>query len=386
MAFQYFPDAPMYSQGVLIALNVGGDVNEIDRACRGFAERGESPSGVAWYESWSAVADVVAGQASADEAAGRLLSAGHKHRRACVYHILAERYLDSTDERKLTAYRAVLHEFAAFAAAAGEPVEFVEIPYEGTSLPGLFIPAGGAEPAPTVININGFDTFKEILYLRCGEQARPRGLSMLIVDAPGVGEALRLRGMPARFDTEVPVGACVDYLQTRADVDPGRIGLMGNSLAGYYAPRAASFEKRLKCCAAWGAVFDAGALFRRAYGNPDAVLSAPASQLLWVTGQETLEDALRVTDDFTLAPVLSQLTVPLLVLHGEHDHLVPWEEAEQTVKAAVNSPRVDLVRGTAELGGAGHVSMDNFESGSDIVFDWLAEILSGLPAGDADPR
>jgi hypothetical protein len=44
------------------------------------------------------------------------------------------------------------------------------------------------------------------------------------------------------------------------------------------------------------------------------------------------------------------------------------------------------VRGTAELGGAGHVSMDNFESGGDIIFDWLAEILSALPEGDVDPR
>jgi hypothetical protein len=38
MAFQYFPDSPMYSQGVLLALNAGGDINDVDRACRGFAE------------------------------------------------------------------------------------------------------------------------------------------------------------------------------------------------------------------------------------------------------------------------------------------------------------------------------------------------------------
>jgi pimeloyl-ACP methyl ester carboxylesterase len=114
------------------------------------------------------------------------------------------------------------------------------------------------------------------------------------------------------------------------------------------------------------------------YGNPGAVMSAPASQLLWVTGQSTVADALRVTDDFTLAPVLARLTVPLLVLHGEDDHLAPWVQAERTAAAAVNSPRVDLIRGTAELGGAGHVSVDNFESGADIVYDWLADCLTRL--------
>jgi naringenin degradation protein FdeB len=376
MAFQYFPDAPMYSQGVLIAINAGGDMNDIDRACRNFAGRGDKPSGVAWYEAWSDIAETVAAQAKDDEVNGRRLSAGHKHRRACVYLILAERFLDSSDDRKPLAYRAMLEEFAAFVACAGEPVEFVEVPYEDTSLPGIFVSAGTSVPAPTVVVIDGFDLFKEVLYLRRADQARLRGMSLLMVDTPGVGEALRLRNMPARFDTEVPVGACVDYLETRPDVDATRIGLMGNSLGGYYAPRAASFEKRLKCCVAWGAAFDPGAHYRAVYGDPDAVLSAPASQLMWVTGQSTVADALRVMDDFTLAPVLSQLTVPLLVFHGENDHLASWDQAERTAAAAINSPRVDVVRGTAELGGAGHVSADNFESGADIVYDWLAERLS----------
>jgi len=379
VAFQYFPDEPMYSQGVLLAINTGGDINDIDRACRAFAQRGDTPAGVAWAEAWTAIAEALVDQANADEAAGRQLSAAHKHRRACIYYILAERYLDSSDHRKMTAYKAALREFGAYVSQGGEPVEFVEIPYGDVGLPGLFIPAGGDDPAPTVVNIDGFDMFKEILYLRRGEQARLRGLSMLIVDTPGVGETLRLRKTPARFDTEVPVGAAVDYLETRVDVDPDRLGLMGNSLGGYYAPRAASFEKRLKCCVAWGALFDAGSLSRHMH-TTDAVLSAPASQLLWVTGKPTIAEALEVTSKFTLAPVLSELTVPLLILHGENDHLAPWEHAEKTAAAAVNSPRVDLVRGTAELGGAGHVSMDNFESGADIVFDWLAEVLANPAA------
>jgi len=108
------------------------------------------PDGQAWYEAWSAVGDEVAAQASADEAAGRLISAGHKHRRACVYHILAERYLDNTDERKAGAYQAMRKEFAAFVACAGEPAEYVEVPYGDTSLPALFVSVGArSRPRPS---------------------------------------------------------------------------------------------------------------------------------------------------------------------------------------------------------------------------------------------
>jgi dienelactone hydrolase len=381
MAFQYFPATAMYSQGIMLALNAGGDINDIDRALRSVQKDDGVPDLSAWYESLSALAGEVAAQASADEAAGRLVSAGHKHRRACIYYVLAERYLEISDKRKPVAYRAMREQFAAYVACSGEPVEFIEVPYEGTSLPGIFIPAGGGEKAPTVLFIDGFDIYKEIMYLRRGDQARARGLNLFIVDTPGVGEALRLRGIPTRFDSEVPVAACIDYLETRADVDPDRIGLMGISLGGYYAPRAASFEKRVKCCAAWGAAFDVGSAARRTAANPNTAMTVPRSQFLWVTGTSTPDDALRVTDDFTLAPVLSQLTVPLLILQGEDDHVAPWEQAEQTAAAAVNSPRVDLVRGTAALGGAGHCSMDSMESGVDILYDWFAEILSALPAG-----
>ena len=89
-------------------------------------------------------------------------------------------------------------------------------------------------------------------------------------------------------------------------------------------------------------------------------------------------DALRVFESFALVPVLAQLSVPLPVLHGEDDRLGPWD-AEQAAAASLNSPRVGLVRGTAELDGAGHVWMDNVGPGAGIVCDWGTGILSGEP-------
>lgn len=74
--------------------------------------------------------------------------------------------------------------------------------------------------------------------------------------APGTGEPLRLRGVPSRPDYKVPTAAIGDYLQTRPAVDPGRIGLLGISLGGYYAPRGAALEHRVTACAAWCGVWD----------------------------------------------------------------------------------------------------------------------------------
>src|SRR3546814_8388977 len=89
----------------------------------------------------------------------------------------------------------------------------------------------------------GSDEYKDELLHEMPRHAFPRGLSLLLVDLPGQGGTLRRRGITARYDTEKPVGACVDYLLTHSDVDPGRIALYGASLGGYYAPRAASFER-----------------------------------------------------------------------------------------------------------------------------------------------
>ena len=151
------------------------------------------------------------------------------------------------------------------------PLEYVEVNSPDGILPGYFIPAATKKPAPVVIFYSGFDVVKEMLYCFVHEEFAHRGISCLVIDTPGVGEPLRLRNVPSRPDSEVPTRAIVDYLEARADVDSSLIGLLGISLGGYYAPRSAAFERRIKACVAWGAIWDmvrssrnAGLLDRRA--------------------------------------------------------------------------------------------------------------------------
>src|SRR5204862_3844994 len=121
----------------------------------------------------------------------------------------------------------------------GEAVECAEGSYQGRSMPALFAKArGGIDRAPAMVHFDGLDVMKELLYMRgIATELAGRGVSVLLVDHPGVGEALRLRGMTNFPETEIPAKACVDYLETRLDVDPKRIGIIALSLGGYYAPR-----------------------------------------------------------------------------------------------------------------------------------------------------
>jgi len=375
--FRYFENSQMLSQGVLLALNSGGEINEIARACGEVSIANGIPEIGSWFDAWTRLAGVLVDQAEADLAKGREPSAAHKLRRACVYYGLCERYIPHTDPRKAQCYERMQRCFRRYIELSAEPVEYVEVPYEdGKSLPGLFIPAARRGKAPTVLFIDGFDLYKEFVYLRKnGEAARLRGMGLLIVDTPGVGEALRLRGLTTRHDTEVPVGKCLDWLAARGDVDAKRIGLIGLSLGGYYAPRATAFEPRIKACVAFGAQWDVGRRWRvEHYGSNSAKsnLSAPDTQLLWVTGQKTREDALAFLDAFSLEGVAQNIKVPLLVVHGEKDHLVSLEDAKRLAGAA---PRGELVVTTAEYGGEGHCCMDGMQTGVDLIYDWLAEKL-----------
>jgi hypothetical protein len=224
--FHYFPDNMMWSQAVLIALNCGGDINEVDEACRKLVNCSMPPDNLAWYTAWKAIADKVRVQAETDERAGRRISASNKYHRACAYYIVAERFVDLSSSHKMEAYHELQSAFWKFIELSNQPVERVNVPYAETSLPALFVSSPDAGPHPTLIFLDGFDIMKEIIYLRRSDEALRRGISLLIVDTPGVGEALRLRHMPTRYDTEVPVAACVDYLQKRPDVDAHRIGVI----------------------------------------------------------------------------------------------------------------------------------------------------------------
>jgi len=228
---------------------------------------------------------------------------------------------------------------------------------------------------PTVIFFDGLDVTKEYCYFWGVRDLVRRGLACLIVDGPGNGESIRFRGLKLRHDMEVPAGAAVDYLEGRPDVDPLRIGIMALSLGGYYAPRAAAFEKRLKACVAWGAQYDYHALWKRrvelAYQTP---LSVPPDHIQWVLGADSIEEALKRLEKFKLSGVVEKIKCPFLMVHGEEDAQVSLADAK-TCFNAVGSKDKTLRVFTGEEGGSQHCQNDRLGVAIPYMHDWLAEKL-----------
>jgi len=389
--FEYFPENYPWSMAIVSAIGLSGAISEIDEACRFLREaslRNDHHAQQEWFESWKRVAERVEAVALAHEEAGQHMSAGNTFVRAGIYYFMAERMLLSVDPRKVQTYKQGLAAFKKGMRFQKEPVEWVEIPFKNTSLPALFSAVPGKGRSPCIVHFGGFDSLKEFCYLFSARDFGRRGISLLVVDHPGVGEALRLRKLYSGPDTEVPAAACVDYLETRADIDPERIGIMALSLGGYYAPRAAAFEKRFKACVAWGACWDRWELnekhFERHFGKGKKLEpSVPnwLDQFMWVAGKDTVEEAIELAKQYTLEGVADKITCPLLVLHGENDRQVPLSHAERTIEAAVNSPNRKLKVFTFVEGGVEHCQLDNRTMAVNYISDWVAETLGGDPKG-----
>ena len=377
--FEYFPTNYIWSLGVAATLNSGGAIDEVDRACRPIrdaAERGDAGTRDLML-AWKRVADQVADQAREAEAEGHTRTAGQKYFRSAAYVCQAERMLSSKDPERIPFYQEGLDAMQKSFDLVDPAITRVAVPFEGSELPAYFLEAHRADGtrAPTVIMWNGLDSTKEHMYTSgWPQELAQRGISTLMVDCPGSGEALRFLGLKSRVKTEDWAAACVDYLETRDDVDLDRIGLVGWSLGGYYAPRAAAFEKRIKLVVAWGANHNWGEVqkkrLEREGENP---VPHYWEHVLWVWGYDDVETFIKAAADVHLNGVVEQITVPFLIAHGANDRQIPVEYAHQSYDQAVNSPKRTLRIFTPDEGATEHVGLDHLPHVSIFIADWIAD-------------
>jgi dienelactone hydrolase len=378
--FEYFPGNHMWSQGMMFGIEMAaqgaaalGEIDQIGQQLKPHVGDNEK-----WWEAWTSMAQRIEGFGAAEETAGHQLTAGAYYLRAAIYYFCGERFIPPSD-RKRDTYRSCLRCFRKGIARRYPNIERVEVPYEGTTLPAWFYKADVAGPAPTVVMFDGLDNAKEMSVLFGGVEIGRRGIHTLAIDGPGQGEALRLQDIPSRYDYEVPASAAYEYVAQRRDVDAKRVAVMGFSMGGYYAPRAAAFEPRYAACVAWGGHVDyheAWVRRRKIMESGGTKVSAPGFQLPWVLGMPDMEACMKKLENYRLQDVAEKIRCPFYCIHGENDNIVPLEFA-QRLHDLVGSKDKTLKILTAYDGGSDHCQEDNRQVGANLVADWLAEKLGG---------
>jgi dipeptidyl aminopeptidase/acylaminoacyl peptidase len=240
------------------------------------------------------------------------------------------------------------------------PGERLEIPYEGKWLFGILRKPPGVAHPPVVIMACGLDSAKE----ETDAYEQPflaRGLATLVFDGPGQGEGeydFAIRG-----DYEVAVKAVIDVVEKRNDIDASRLGIWGVSLGGYYAPRAAAFEPRIKACIALAGPYDWAEAWD---GLPEITREAFRVR----SHCATEADARRNAETLTLKGVARDIACPMFIITGMLDRIIPWQHAERLARE---------VRGPVELmiiADGNHVANNRVYRWRSQAADWMADQLA----------
>ena len=332
---------------------MGVDYNDFVRATGGIERWAQ------WLGAWTAVADEHLELAEEAEVAGRGRTAGEAYLRAalCLHFGKFVWVLDG-DRHRAATERAVaaLRRAHAHLDPTAERVEASLGP--GVLAGNLRRPSDARARPPLVVIIPGLDSTKEEFF-HWENVFLARGMATLSMDGPGQGESgFRL---PIRPDYEVAVAAMLDAVAGRDDLDLDQVGAVGVSLGGYYAPRAAAFEPRIRAVAAVSGPYNFGELWERL---------PPLTRETFVSksGARDDEDGRARALELDLDGVMPRVAQPSLFVTGKLDRIIPWQQTERAAREASQADFVLYEHGT-------HVCSNVPYRYRPLVADWMWERL-----------
>jgi len=340
--------APRFvSNGVLLA-----DFEEVTASL----ERWED-----WCAAWSARAAIHEELGRSSLKDNYKLTAGeHLVRAAIYYHFAKFVFVQDAKQMRAAHMKAVecYRDGVALVRPRGERIEFE---FEKKKLTGI-LRKPNASKSPVLIMAPGLDSTKEELHAY-EEPFLARGIAILAIDGPGQGEAEY--EIPICGDYERAAHAVVDWIQKRPDLDANRIAFWGVSLGGYYAPRAAAYEKRIRACIALSGPFEWEKIWD---GLPELTRETFRARSHSSDENEAKEKA----KSLTMVEAAPRITCPIFIVTGRQDRLVPASHAERLAKSVSGPVELMIVED------GGHNANNRPYRYRSRTADWLAGQF-GLP-------
>ncbi len=381
-----------YHHAVLRALNQvathGADISEILQATTRMRAGDEQN----WYAEWTALGDRNVARA---RSARNPQSRGEALLRAHTYYARAAFYLPWNDPKRPASYDLNRKVFYEGLDTLGVAYEKIAVPYGKNQLSAVYYPAPQPVNGPLIVFCGGYDTIVEELYFFLAAAATARGYSVLTFDGPGQGAPLREQGLQFTPEWEKPTSAVLDaFLATHSR--PAKMVMIGLSMGGYLAPRAAAFEPRIDGVVSYDIGYDIHAAFEA--GVPRslkflqrigfdklvdrlAVIAArfipnlkwALSNSRWTLGARGLQEMLDAVAPYTLAGVADRIRQDVLILAGAEDQFIPLNQVEKYQKSLVNARSVTTKIYDRASGGHEHSQLGAPTLWQADFFDWIEE-------------
>ncbi|MBI9112391.1 alpha/beta hydrolase [Maridesulfovibrio ferrireducens] len=338
-----------------------------------------------WQKEWINMAQRVKARGEKSLTEGHKVSAREQFQRASYYYRASLISMMPDDPRfKKTALQS--RELLKKAGMLfNPPLEYIEIPFEGTILPGYYRKASNSNnPAKTLIMLGGGETFAEDLIFYIAPQAYARGYNFITVDLPGQG-LLPLEGKVFRADANVPIKEVIDYVLNKPETDPEKLAAYGMSGGGGFVPITAVNDPRLKAIAMNSAVVDAYPLFASmpvASATEDIVKTWSSfkqntvKSIAWRWGVEmnNIPGLVPANKGFAFDP--AKVTCPALIIVGEGEYSNEEVKRQQKLcfKKLPNKQKKFVVTPTNE-GASNHCITENRSVMSQVVFDFFDDVF-----------
>jgi len=244
----------------------------------------------------------------------------------------------------------------------GLEAEDVTISGPRGNLRAWFLPAPAAGPQPVALVLHGWSGSASSI-LPVAPPLHVAGLHVLLLDARGHGrsDSVDFSSMPGFADD---VEHAIRWLRRNPRVEPERIVLVGHSVGAGACLLVAARDPGIAAVVSISSMADAAAYMGQAMrrrGVPGIAIQIVLREI---------ERAIGVRfGEFAPIATISQLRMPVLLIHGAVDSVIPLADAQALRRAA--PPSTDLVI----VPDADHGDIDRFLAVAPAVTDFLQRAL-----------
>lgn len=270
-------------------------------------------------------------------------------------------------------------------------VQVFHVPYESISLPVMHAKAHG-EKMDVILLHGGNDSYIEELFfpmLYLAEQ----GFDVYLFEGPGQGGVLRLQGEHFTYEWERPVKEILNYF------DLENVTIIGASLGGFLAPRAAAFEKRIERIVAWSVFPDfldviigsqpkitqkllpillklkakglINFIVKQKMKHGDSLVVWGLKHGMYAYETSTPYEYFQTINHYQIAPVAQNITQDILILGASQDHFIDYCTVDKEINLLTNVRSLTFRLMTEVEQASNHCNCGNSKLVLDTISNWI---------------